>query len=221
MKEEYVPQEIEPEEMKWLTQPPRKLSGWVTLRLSVGDMPIFLSVFGWILVCFCMLPVFKMLRDGEFDPGYLILTPFLILGLACVVPPLFYGRRNRWLLENGEIGKGKMLASKMWRHKGADVSLWVKYQFTAEDGRTHEASVRISPKVIFQDTAYQVIFYDKNAPGCIFPYAALAASEISQDQETGELHVTSVMARVYAAATLAVHLFFATVLVLLLGVIFR
>lgn len=219
---EEMPRKPEPEEMKWLTPAPRKMSRWVSLWLLAKAGHFRQAVYGWLLACLCVSLVTDM--PGCLDVSLsanakFVLLLFAVAGLIFTGRLLIRGERNRRLLKNGEIGKGKVLKFKVAYHKRKAVWKRVTYQFTAEDGRTHEASAYLPPYRFLNDTAYQVLFYDRNAPRYILPYAGVA-KEISPDAETGEFRVASAETYIRTVVMLAIHLGFFTVLVLQMGVFF-
>ena len=215
--------EVEPEEIKWLTPPPREISPWVTLRLLAMGTPFI--IFFWFFGCLAVHGVGGILtgnppaKEGHALPGMVILgiTATVALGIPGLI--LRAGLKIRRFLKFGEIGRGKVLKSSVSYIKGRASSQNVRYRFTANDGETHVVDTRVSLSVKLDETAYQVIFYDPKNPRRVLSYSDLWGG-IAPDPETGEFRVTSVFSYPYTVMMLAIHLFFFTVLISELGVLF-
>ena len=200
--------------------PPRKLSPWVPFCFlaRIGTLVFF----GWFLACMGMFFTGEAFRRVDAEPALAFVSLLMpALGLGLLGYCLSTGLRNRRLLENGEIARGKVLDVKVFRGKaGQAVLKRVKYQFTALDGETYEASAFLSPHLIQDDTKHQMIFYDPRKPRWIFPYAALADYGIAPDTETGEFRVTSAVTYPYVIVVMAIHAFLFALLAAQVGVLF-
>jgi Protein of unknown function (DUF3592) len=100
-----------------------------------------------------------------FGPGVTFVSLFPLIGLAILVPATISGIRRNRLLREGLLATGTLKSKSRTNVTVNNRPLYeLLFEFTARDGRLHEAKARSTFTKRLEDEAQEPLLYDPNDP---------------------------------------------------------
>jgi hypothetical protein len=104
-------------------------------------------------------------RRALFGPGVTFVTLFPLIGLAILVPSTLSGIKRNRLLREGLLATGTLKSKSRTNVTVNNRPLYeLIFEFTARDGRRHEAKARSTATERLEDEAQEPLLYDPNDP---------------------------------------------------------